>query len=258
MGGPQSTCRGGEKEGTLRREPFLGMEGGACGKGAGYRLERRSLVGAGPGCVGCRPWCRCFGDPRQVLVSNALARLSQSKQNFSFCRELNISLCPVSQTAEQVSQGWEASGTGPQKVTAAVRRVEWLCNLFFGGHFGVQGRWNRIVHHRGQGMSWKARTVWDDAVLDGWFWRPAVIMPFLPQFRVTVYNPLGRKVDQIVRLPVADGNFFVKDPNNQSVPSNVSLCSESFLVHVSQSCRDLPKFLLPLCVFHFCSLIAAS
>lgn len=37
MGGPQSTCRGGEKEGTARREPFLGKKGGAYGKWAGYR-----------------------------------------------------------------------------------------------------------------------------------------------------------------------------------------------------------------------------
>ncbi|GAB1293420.1 Lysosomal alpha-mannosidase [Apodemus speciosus] len=86
--------------------------------------------------------------PCEVLVSNALARLSQSKQNFSFCRELNISICPVSQTSEQ--------------------------------------------------------------------------------FRVTLYNPLGRKVDRMVRLPVGDGNFFVKDPNNKSVPSNVVMVPSSY------------------------------
>lgn len=63
-------------------------------------------------------------------MSNALAGLSHYKQNFSFCRELNISICPVSQKSERVSQGWEASGTGPQKMVSAVKRMEWLCNLF--------------------------------------------------------------------------------------------------------------------------------
>lgn len=71
-------------------------------------------------------------------MSNALARLSNYKQNFSFCRELNISVCPVSKTSERVSQGWEASGTGPQKVTSAVKRMEWLCNLFGGRDSGCR------------------------------------------------------------------------------------------------------------------------
>nr|BAE42288.1 unnamed protein product [Mus musculus] len=79
--------------------------------------------------------------PCEVLVSNALARLSHYKQNFSFCRELNISICPVSQTSER--------------------------------------------------------------------------------FQVTLYNPLGRKVDQMVRLPVYEGNFIVKDPHDKNISSNV-------------------------------------
>lgn len=73
------------------------------------------MVGARPGFLGCRPWYRSFGDLRQVLMSNALARLSNYKQNFSFCRELNISICPVSQVSEHVSQGWEASGKDPRR-----------------------------------------------------------------------------------------------------------------------------------------------
>ncbi|XP_034378373.1 lysosomal alpha-mannosidase isoform X1 [Arvicanthis niloticus] len=86
--------------------------------------------------------------PCEVLVSNALAQLSNYKQNFSFCRELNISICPVSQTSER--------------------------------------------------------------------------------FRVTVYNPLGRKVDQMVRLPVSEGLFFVKDPNDKSIASNVVMVPSSY------------------------------
>ncbi|KAM9241653.1 lysosomal alpha-mannosidase-like [Dugong dugon] len=35
----------------------------------------------------------------EVLLSNALARLTGSKESFSFCRELNVSVCPLSQTA---------------------------------------------------------------------------------------------------------------------------------------------------------------
>ncbi|XP_052582965.1 lysosomal alpha-mannosidase-like isoform X2 [Peromyscus californicus insignis] len=86
--------------------------------------------------------------PCEVLVSNALAQLSFYKQNFSFCHELNISICPVSQNSEQ--------------------------------------------------------------------------------FQVTVYNPLGRKVHQMVRLPVSEGIFFVKDPNGKTVPSNVVILPSSY------------------------------
>ncbi|KAL6029892.1 hypothetical protein STEG23_036788 [Scotinomys teguina] len=84
----------------------------------------------------------------QVLVSNALARLSYYKQNFSFCRELNVSICPVSQNSEH--------------------------------------------------------------------------------FQVTIYNPLGRKVHQMVRLPVSEGIFNVKDPNGKTVPSNVVMLPSSY------------------------------
>lgn len=86
--------------------------------------------------------------PCEVLVSNALAMLSHEKQNFSFCRELNISICPVSQKSEH--------------------------------------------------------------------------------FQVTIYNPLGRKVQQMIRLPVNDGIFFVKDPNGKTVPSNVVMRPNSY------------------------------
>lgn len=86
--------------------------------------------------------------PCEVLVSNALARLSLYKQNFSFCRELNISICPVSQTSEH--------------------------------------------------------------------------------FRVTIYNPLGRKVDLMVRLPVSEGIFFVKDPNDKRISSNVVMVPSAY------------------------------
>lgn len=46
---------------------------------------------------------------------------------------------------------------------------------------------------------------------------------FLTKFQVTIYNPLGRKVKHMVRLPVSEGIFFVKDPHGKTVPSNVSL-----------------------------------
>ncbi|XP_029413237.1 lysosomal alpha-mannosidase isoform X2 [Nannospalax galili] len=86
--------------------------------------------------------------PCEVLLSNALARLSGSKQNFSFCRELNISICPLSRKSAR--------------------------------------------------------------------------------FQVTIYNPLGRKVDWIVRLPVSQGIFLVKDPNGKTVPSNVVMLPSSY------------------------------
>lgn len=37
MSGLQSTCRGREREGTVRRGPFLGKKGGAYGNQAWYR-----------------------------------------------------------------------------------------------------------------------------------------------------------------------------------------------------------------------------
>lgn len=49
---------------------------------------------------------------------------------------------------------------------------------------------------------------------------------FLPQFRVIIYNPVGRKVDLMVRLPVSEGIFLVKDPNDRRISSNVSLHNE--------------------------------
>ncbi|XP_016017648.2 lysosomal alpha-mannosidase isoform X4 [Rousettus aegyptiacus] len=79
--------------------------------------------------------------PCEVLLSNALARLSGSKEEFAFCRWLNISVCPLSQTAEI--------------------------------------------------------------------------------FQVTIYNPLGRKVEWMVRLPVSKHIFLVKDPNGTVIPSDV-------------------------------------
>ncbi|XP_031293223.2 lysosomal alpha-mannosidase isoform X1 [Camelus dromedarius] len=79
--------------------------------------------------------------PCEVLLSNALAQLSGFKEDFTFCRELNISLCPLSQTAKS--------------------------------------------------------------------------------FQVTIYNPLGRKVDWMVRLPVSKHVFLVRDPNGTTVPSDV-------------------------------------
>nr|XP_048290616.1 lysosomal alpha-mannosidase isoform X1 [Myodes glareolus] len=85
--------------------------------------------------------------PCEVLVSNALSQLSYYKQNFSFCRELNISICPVSQESEH--------------------------------------------------------------------------------FQITIYNPLGRKVKHMVRLPVGEGIFFVKDPDGKAVPNNVVMLPSS-------------------------------
>ncbi|XP_016074137.1 PREDICTED: lysosomal alpha-mannosidase isoform X2 [Miniopterus natalensis] len=79
--------------------------------------------------------------PCEVLMSNALARLSGSKEEFAFCRNLNISLCPLSQTEKR--------------------------------------------------------------------------------FQVTIYNPLGRKVNWMVRLPVNKHVFLVKDPSGTVVPSDV-------------------------------------
>ncbi|XP_033709972.1 lysosomal alpha-mannosidase [Tursiops truncatus] len=85
--------------------------------------------------------------PCEVLLSNALARLSGSKEDFMFCRKLNISVCPLTQTSES--------------------------------------------------------------------------------FQVTIYNPLGRKVDWMVRLPVSKHVFLVRDPSGTVVPSDVVMIPSS-------------------------------
>ncbi|XP_042526495.1 lysosomal alpha-mannosidase isoform X3 [Dipodomys spectabilis] len=79
--------------------------------------------------------------PCEVLMSNALSRLSGFKEVFSFCRSLNVSVCPPSQSASR--------------------------------------------------------------------------------FQVIIYNPLGRTVDHMVRLPVSEGAFAVNDPDGKTVPSAV-------------------------------------
>ncbi|KAM4888684.1 lysosomal alpha-mannosidase [Thomomys bottae] len=79
--------------------------------------------------------------PCEVLLSNALSRLSGSKEVFSFCRSLNVSVCPLTQETSR--------------------------------------------------------------------------------FQVFIYNPLGRKVDHMVRLPIMEGGFVVKDPSGQPVPNAV-------------------------------------
>ncbi|XP_006161046.1 lysosomal alpha-mannosidase [Tupaia chinensis] len=100
--------------------------------------------------------------PCEVLLSNALARLIGSKEDFSFCRELNISICPFSQGAAR--------------------------------------------------------------------------------FQVIVYNPLGRKVDWMVRLPVSQTAFTVKDPSGKTVHSDVVLLPSSDRQDVS------PELLFPASV----------
>ncbi|CAK7293605.1 Lysosomal alpha-mannosidase [Vulpes lagopus] len=85
--------------------------------------------------------------PCEVLLSNSLARLSGSKEDFTYCRDLNISVCPLTQTAKS--------------------------------------------------------------------------------FQVTIYNPLGRNVDWMVRLPVSKRVFDVRDPNGKIVPSDVVILPSS-------------------------------
>ncbi|KAK2087428.1 hypothetical protein P7K49_033335 [Saguinus oedipus] len=127
----------------------------------------------------------------QVLLSNALARLRGFKEHFTFCRQLNISICPLSQTAARVSRNGRSG-----------HRADGLAVTAPGPPRGVSMR-------------------------SGWAWRKlAVTHTLSPQFLVTIYNPLGRKVNWMVRLPVSEGVFVVKDPNGRTVPSDVSSVNE--------------------------------
>ncbi|XP_036596650.1 lysosomal alpha-mannosidase-like [Trichosurus vulpecula] len=81
-------------------------------------------------------WEQC-----EVLVSNALANLGGSREDFVFCNDLNISICPLSQGSSS--------------------------------------------------------------------------------FLVILYNPLGWTVNWMVRLPVSNWGFWVRDANQQTVPSEV-------------------------------------
>lgn len=55
---------------------------------------------------------------------------------------------------------------------------------------------------------------------------PLLALPH--QFQVIIYNPLGRKVDWMVRLPVSEHFFDVRDPNGTVVPSDVSPFNKIF------------------------------
>ncbi|XP_071068877.1 lysosomal alpha-mannosidase-like [Dasypus novemcinctus] len=50
--------------------------------------------------------------PCEVLLSNALARLSGSKETFTFCHELNVSACALTQTAKRVVDLPDIDGRG--------------------------------------------------------------------------------------------------------------------------------------------------
>ena len=60
---------------------------------------------------------------------------------------------------------------------------------------------------------------------------PALTLP--PQFQVTIYNPLGRKVDWMVRLPVSKHVFLVRDPSGTVVPSDVSPLDKYFSLNTT-------------------------
>lgn len=80
------------------------MGGDRQGRGSG-RGQREDLGGSPE--LTHRPLCSL----PQVLLSNALARLSGSKEDFTYCRNLNISVCPLSQTSKSVSRA-QAGGAG--------------------------------------------------------------------------------------------------------------------------------------------------
>lgn len=43
-----------------------------------------------------------FPLPLQIVISNSLASLIGRKENFFFCTYLNISVCPLTESAQQV------------------------------------------------------------------------------------------------------------------------------------------------------------
>ncbi|XP_043940666.1 lysosomal alpha-mannosidase [Protopterus annectens] len=59
-------------------------------------------------------WLQC-----QVLVSNALSSLSGSKQNFVFCNKLNISVCPLTESASTFSV--QVYNPLPRRITWNIR-----------------------------------------------------------------------------------------------------------------------------------------
>ncbi|NXD73731.1 MA2B1 mannosidase, partial [Eolophus roseicapillus] len=61
-------------------------------------------------------WERC-----QILVSNALSSLSGTKETFTFCNSLNISVCPLTEASSQVS----GDGGGPGRVWGGAGQGSW-------------------------------------------------------------------------------------------------------------------------------------
>lgn len=81
---------------------------GLVGRGLWEEGLREAGAGLRAGSRGERPGASrvdllLYASP-QVLMSNALAHLSGLKEDFAFCRKLNISICPLTQTAERVSR----------------------------------------------------------------------------------------------------------------------------------------------------------
>lgn len=89
--------------GPGRERPEMGMQGskvGRCGL-EGFMGHRQ----AGRGDAGGQPVPPIFFCCSQVLIGNALAQLGGSKKNFSFCRYLNMSQCPLTMREKQVRRG---------------------------------------------------------------------------------------------------------------------------------------------------------
>lgn len=94
---------------------------GLVGRGLWEEGLREAGAGLRAGSRGERPGASrvdllLYASP-QVLMSNALAHLSGLKEDFAFCRKLNISICPLTQTAERVSRpGAGEAGPGADPV----------------------------------------------------------------------------------------------------------------------------------------------
>ncbi|KAF4014557.1 hypothetical protein G4228_006816 [Cervus hanglu yarkandensis] len=84
--------------------------------------------------------------PCEILMSNALAHLSGSKEDFAFCRKLNISICPLTQTAERYLRARFDPNTGllmelenlEQNLVLPVRQAFYWYNASTGNNLSSQ------------------------------------------------------------------------------------------------------------------------
>ncbi|XP_058513984.1 lysosomal alpha-mannosidase-like isoform X3 [Ochotona princeps] len=91
-------------------------------------------------------------------------------------------------------------------------------------------------------LAWLSGSIEDYSTCPGLNISFCVLSQISARFQVTIYNPLGRKVAHMVRLPVNEGTFLVKDPKGNAVTSDVVMNPQA------ETQIPIPELLFPASV----------